>query len=596
MVKDKKMSVIPEWDLSDLYESMNSKEITKDIEFCKDECKKFEKKYKTKVKNLNGQDLYKAIKKSEFVEEKMGRIASFSFLNYAVKSTDSKVASFHQMTMENVTNASSHLVFFSLEVNKLSDNHLNNLYKESDDLKWYKPYLDSIRRFKKHQLSEDIEKLFLEKSITGSRAWIRLYDETLAGLKFIYKDEELNLAQALELLSSKDENIRKEIAKVIGVTFKENVKIFSYITNVLAKDKDISDNWHKFDKPISSRNLGNHIEDDVVDSLVATVKKNYSKISHRYYKLKADMMGKKYLNYYDRNAPLPFENDKVYSWNEAVELVLKGYNKFSPELAKLGKKFFDNNWIDVPPRKGKRQGAFASPCTPSTHPYLMLNFQGKIRDIMTLAHELGHGVHMLLSNDKGYFMSDTPLTLAETASVFGEQLIFREILNNENNPEVRKGIIANKVGDMVNTVVRQIAFLEFERRVHDERKKGEISEERICNIWLEVQKESLGEHIKFEEEYKYYWTYISHFIHSPFYVYSYAFGDCLVNSLYTNYLNDKSGEFESKYLEMLKAGGTLHHKELLKPFGLDASNASFWQNGIDMIVGLIDELEELNKK
>lgn len=596
MTESKNTNTMPSWDLSDLYESIDSKEIQKDIEFCKNECEKFEEKYKGKVKELSGQDLYKAIKKSEDVEEKMGQLVSFSYLNYAVKSTDSKVASFHQMIMENITNASSQLVFFSLEINRLSDNHLNNLYKESGDLKWYKPYIDGIRRFKKHQLSEDIEKLFLEKSVTGSRAWIRLYDETLAELKFIYRKKELNLAQALELLSNKDESVRKEIAGVIGNTLKENIKIFSYITNVLAKDKDISDNWHKFEKPISSRNLSNFIEDDVVDSLVSTVKKNYSKISHRYYKLKAEMMGKKYLNYYDRNAPLPFENDKTYSWEEAVELVLKGYNKFSPELARLGKKFFDNNWIDVPPRKGKRQGAFASPCTPSTHPYLMLNFQGKIRDIMTLAHELGHGVHMLLSNEKGYFMSDTPLTLAETASVFGEQLIFREILNNENDPEVRKGIIANKIGDMISTVVRQIAFLEFERKVHDERKKGEISEERLCDIWFEVQKESLGEHIKFEEEYKYYWTYISHFIHSPFYVYSYAFGDCLVNSLYTSYLNDKSGDFEKKYIEMLKAGGTLHHKELLKPFGLDASNSSFWQNGIDVLIGLIDELEELNKK
>lgn len=593
MIQNKKLGNLPEWDLTDLYKSTDCEEIKKDIESCKRDCEAFEKKYKDQIKNLEAGELYKAIVKYEKIEEKMGKLATFSYLNYATQMTDEKITGFHQMIMESVTNSSSHLVFFGLEINNLSDNHINNLYKDSAELKEYKPFIDNSRRYRKHQLSEDLEKLFLEKSVTGSRAWIRLYDETLAALKFTYKGKELNLSEALELTSNKDESVRKEISEILGEGFKKEAKIPTYVTNVLAKDKEISDTWHKFDKPISSRNLSNFIEDDVVDTLVNTVKENYSKVSHRYYKLKAEMMGKKYLNYYDRNAPLPFEDDKVYTWQDTVDTVLRGYNKFSPEIAKIGKKFFDNNWIDVPPKKGKTSGAFAHPCVPSAHPYLMLNFQGKVRDVMTLAHELGHGIHMVLASDKGYLMSDTPLTFAETASVFGEQLIFREILNNENNPQVRKGIIANKVGDMINTVVRQIAFLEFERKVHNERKKGELSEQRLCEIWFEVQKESLGEHIKLEDSYKYYWTYISHFIHSPFYVYSYAFGDCLVNSLYTAYLNDNSGTFEGKYTDMLKAGGTLHHKEMLKPFGLDATNPSFWQGGIDMIIGLIDEMERL---
>ena len=371
----------------------------------------------------------------------------------------------------------------------------------------------------------------------------------------------------------------------------ENSKILAYITNILAKDKDISDKWRGFAKPISSRNLSNYIEDEVVDSLIQTVKKNYPAISHRYYRIKAKTLGKKKLHYSDRNAPVSLAENKLIAWDEAKEIVASAYNSFSPKLAKLGQKFFDNDWIDVGVKDGKDSGAFAHPTVPSVHPYLMLNYQGKVRDVMTLAHELGHGVHQVLSGSQGVLMAGTPLTLAETASVFGEQLTFQEILRREKNPINKKLIIASKVEDMINTVVRQIAFLDFEKKVHDERKKGEISIEKLNQFWMEVQKESLGDVFNFDDEYKYYWSYIPHFIHSPFYVYSYAFGDCLVNSLYGVYKSGLKG-FEDKYFKMLEAGGTLHHKDLLAPFGLDSSKADFWQKGLDVIISYIDELEK----
>lgn len=481
--------------------------------------------------------------------------------------------------------------FFELEINQIADKKLSSLIKSNKTLQLYHPYLRDVRVFKEHQLSEDLEKLLLEKSSTSNAAWSRLFDETINNLKFPFDKKILNSQEAFDLLSNKDEKIRRKAAKVIGKTLQENSKTLAYITNILAKDKDISDKWRKFEKPISSRNLNNFIEDKVVESLIKTVKKNYPAISHRYYKIKAKILGKKKLHYSDRNAPISPAENKLISWDQAKEIVSGAYNSFSPRLAKLGQKFFDNSWIDVGVKNGKDSGAFAHPTVPSVHPYLMLNYQGKVRDVMTLAHELGHGVHQLLSAKQGYLMSSTPLTLAETASVFGEQLTFQEILRREKDDKKRKLIIAGKVEDMINTVMRQIAFLDFEIKVHNERKKGEISIEKLNQFWMEVQKESLGDVFTFDKEYGYYWSYIPHFIHSPFYVYSYAFGDCLVNSLYGVYKSNPKG-FEEKYFTMLEAGGTLHHKDLLAPFGLSATKADFWQKGLDVIISYIDELEK----
>ncbi len=587
----KKLTNLPNWDLTDFYKSITDKKIAEDFKKAAELAKKFTKDYQGKLKNISAVNLAKAIKEYEKISELLGKISSFAYLNYATNLNSPKDTAFYQDSSEKINDIASLTVFFELEINQIEDKKLNALIKENKDLQRYQPYLRDVRVFKKHQLSEELEKILLEKSATGSAAWSRLFDETINNLKFPFDKKTLNSSQIFDLLCNKDEKIRRKAAKIIGQVLQENSKILAYITNILAKDKDISDKWRGFAAPISSRNLSNFIEDEVVESLIKTVKKNYPAISHRYYKIKAKILGKKKLHYSDRNAPLSIAENKLIAWDEAKEIVASAYNSFSPKLAKLGQKFFDNSWIDVGVKDGKDSGAFAHPTVPSVHPYLMLNYQGKVRDVMTLAHELGHGVHQILSGKQGVLMAGTPLTLAETASVFGEQLTFQEILRREKNSEKRKMIIASKVEDMINTVVRQIAFLEFERKVHNARKSGEISIEQLNQFWMEVQKESLGDIFTFDDEYKYYWSYIPHFIHSPFYVYSYAFGDCLVNSLYAVYKSGLKG-FEDKYFAMLEAGGTLHHKDLLAPFGIDASKADFWQKGLDVIISYIDELEK----
>jgi len=579
---------LPSWDLTDFYKSKDDEELQKDIDILSQLSEHFEKYFKDKIASLDGDQLAKTINKYEEIEELIGKIGSFSFLTYV---TDMPAnGEFFQNITEKLNDVSSKILFFTLELNNISDSDIAEKKLSSKDLQKFAPWLRDIRSFRPYQLSTELEKILLEKSISGSSAWVRLFDESLADLRFTFQNEELNCAEIFNKMSSHNAEERKEAAKSIGKTLGKNIKLFTFITNILAKDKSINDSWRGFNSPISSRNLSNFIEDEVVDSLISSVKESYEDTSHRYYKIKAKWLGKEQLEYWDRNAPLPDEPDEYIEWDEAVNMVLKAYGSFSPKLAELGANFFANNWIDVAPRDGKDSGAFAHPTIPSVHPYLMLNYQGKIRDVMTLAHELGHGVHQLLSSKKGVLMADTPLTLAETASVFGEQLTFREYLNNETDNKKKKIIIANKVEDMLNTVVRQVAFCEFERLIHNERLKGELSTEQISEIWMRVQKESLGEAIKFEDEYKYYWSYIPHFVHSPFYVYSYAFGDCLVNALYARY-TEGMDNFEEEYFKMLEAGGTLHHKELLAPFDLDASKADFWKKGLGVISGFIDELE-----
>ncbi len=505
--------------------------------------------------------------------------------------TDPETGRFFQ-TMQERTNAiSTTLLFFTLELNRLEDADLE--VKLADpQLARYRPWLRDTRAFRPHQLSDELEKLLHEKYVVGRAAWVRLFDETIADLRFPFHGKDLTETEALDLLSDRDPEIRRETALTIGEVLGKNTRTFALITNTLAKDKEIEDRWRRFPRPISSRNLGNFVEDEVVDALIAAVRDSYPRLSHRYYKLKARWLGVEELPFWDRNAPLPEQEEHTISWSEAEETVLSAYGAFSPEMAAVGGRFFAGPWIDAPVRPGKASGAFAHPTVPSAHPYLLVNYQGRVRDVMTLAHELGHGVHQLLANRQGYLMADTPLTLAETASVFGEMLTFRALLARETDPRRRKLMLAAKVEDMLNTVVRQIAFATFELKVHDERREAELTPDRLGEIWLAVQRESLGPALKLDGVYQHYWAYIPHFIHTPFYVYAYAFGDCLVNSLYAVYEDAHQG-FAERYLEMLRAGGTLRHRELLAPFGLDAADPSFWSKGLSVVSGFIDELEQL---
>lgn len=590
MTKTSAAKNLPEWDLTDFYKAPNTPDVERDFKKLEKLCADFKKKYDGKVEKLDGKALAAAITEYEVTQELFGKLGSYAGLLFSKNMVDPANAQFYQNVQERITVLSSQILFFTLAINKIADKDMAAKLKVAA-LKKYEPWLRDVRSFRPYQLSDELEKMLHEKYVAGRAAWNRLFDETIAGLKFEIDKKKLGSAEAFNLLSEKDGNTRKKAALAIGQVLKDNGSLFTLITNTLAKDKEIEDNWRGFKRPISSRNVSNYIEDEVVDALVGTVRKNYPKLSHRYYALKASWFGKKQLDYWDRNAPLPGDADRTYTWNEAKELVLSAYASFSPQLARYGKEFFDKPWIDAAVTPGKSPGAFAHPTVPSVHPYLLVNFQGKSRDVMTLAHELGHGVHQVLSARQGTLMSDTPLTLAETASVFGEQLTFREIVRREKDARRKKRLIAAKVEDMLNTVVRQIAFCEFETRVHGERRKGELTAQRIGEIWLDVQSESLGPAIRLSGDYNYFWSYIPHFIHTPFYVYAYAFGDCLVNSLYGVYTKGKVKDFEKKYLTMLEAGGTLRHKELLKPFGLDATKPDFWQQGLDIISGMIDELE-----
>lgn len=587
---DDNLGLMPNWDLADFYKDQKDPALTQDIDKLEKEVQNFQKQYNGKLTELSAEQLLAAVKKYESISDLSGKISSFAFLTYTTNMQDEATTIFFQNISEKLTQYSTLLIFFTLQINQLEETHLNKLL-ENKDLANYKPWFRDLRVWKKYQLSDKEEEILTQTSITGAQAWNRLFDETSADLKFPFKDQMLTCSEILHKLSEPDAEGRKLAGQSLGKVLGDNIKLFTLITNTLAKDKQISDGLRNFAKPISSRNIANYIEDEVVDALISAVKAAYPRLSHRYYKLKASWFDQDKLDYWDRNAPIPGEVTKVYPWNEAVDIVLDAYGQFSSDLKLVAENFFNNDWIDVPPKLGKRDGAFAHPTVPSVHPYLMLNYFGKTRDVMTLAHELGHGVHQVLAAKQGALMCDTPLTLAETASVFGEQLTFRYLLNRETDSKARKFMIAAKVEDMLNTVVRQVAFCEYERLLHDERKKGELSSERIATIWLQTQKESLGDSIIFHEEYKNFWAYIPHFIHSPFYVYSYAFGDCLVNSLYQTYLDGKVENFETNYLEMLRAGGTKWHKELLAPFGLDASRQEFWQSGLTMIENFIDELE-----
>jgi oligoendopeptidase F len=584
-------AALPVWDLSDLYAAPDDPRLATDLDRAEAEARAFETRLAGRLGGLAGDALAQAIAEYEAMWERLGRVTSYAGLVFSGDAQDPANGRFYQTTQERVTTISSHLLFFTLELNRLEDAALETKVGGSAALARWRPWLRDLRVFRPHQLSDEIEKLLHEKEVAGRSSWVRLFDETIATMKVTVAEEELTVSAALNLLSDRDRAKRAAAAAGISAAFGERTRLFALITNVLAKDKEIEDTWRRYPRPGSYRNRSNMVEDEVVDALVGAVRDAFPRLSHRYYAMKAKWLGLEKLQHWDRNAPLPDEDDRHIPWPEAVERVLNSYAAFSPELAAIGRRFFDKPWIDAALRPGKASGAFAHPTVPSAHPYLLLNYHGRSRDVMTLAHELGHGVHQILAGGQGYLMSSTPLTLAETASVFGEMMTFRAVLDAEADPRRRRAMLAGKVEDMLNTVVRQVAFYRFETLLHDERRKGEMSSERIAELWMQVQHESLGPAFEFTPDYGVYWSYIPHFVHSPFYVYAYAFGDCLVNALYGVYRDGSVPEFEAKYLEMLRAGGTKRHRDLLAPFGLNAADPAFWAKGLDVIAGFIDELE-----
>ena len=456
---------LPEWNLGDLYAGLDDPRVTRDLDQADAETQAFEEAYKGKLGALvegagGGRALAQAVKRYEALDDLIGRLISYAGLVHAGNTVDPARAKFYGDVQDRITAASTHILFFVLELNRIDDGKLATAMADPE-LAHYQPWLEDIRKEKPYQLEDRIEQLFHEKSVTGHSAWNRLFDETIAGLRFKIGSKSLAIEPTLNLLQDADGKRRKLAAEALATTFKANQRLFTLITNTLAKDKEIADRWRGFADVADARHLSNRVEPEVVDALVAAVRAAYPRLSHRYYGLKARWFGKRQLPHWDRNAPLPKVAARNIGWNEAQATVLDAYGAFSPKMATIAERFFANHWIDAPVRPGKAPGAFAHPTVPSVHPYVLLNYQGKPRDVMTLAHELGHGVHQVLAAPNGALMAPTPLTLAETASVFGEMLTFRKLLAATSDRKERKAMLAAKVEDMINTVVRQIAFYTF---------------------------------------------------------------------------------------------------------------------------------------
>jgi oligoendopeptidase F len=582
---------LPEWDLSDLYSSQDAPELARDLKWLDGACAAFAKDYEGKLAQLDAQAMLDCVLRNERINAIAGRVMSFAGLRYYQLTIDDDRTKFMSDMQENITNFTTPLVFFTLELNSIDDAALQRLLDSNSGLARYRPVFERIRALKPYQLSDELEKFLHDLGVVDD-AWERLFDETIAGLTFEIDGESLNIEGALNLLTDPDRDQREKGAVELARVFAENIKIFARVHNTQAKEKDIIDHWRGMPTPQTGRHLSNHVEPEVVEALRNAVVAAYPKLSHRYYQLKRKWLGLDVMQVWDRNAPLPMENTRIVGWSEAQQTVLQAYGDFDPRMADLAAPFFSKGWIDAAVKPGKAPGAFAHPTVTDVHPYVMLNYLGKPRDVMTLAHELGHGVHQVLAADQGEMLSSTPLTLAETASVFGEMLTFRKMLDGAKDAAERKVMLAGKVEDMLNTVVRQIAFYDFECKLHDARSQGELTPDDINTLWMSVQGESLGPAFEFMDGYETFWAYIPHFVHSPFYVYAYAFGDGLVNALYAVYQEQPEG-FQEKYFDMLKAGGSKHHKELLAPFGLDASDPKFWDKGLSMISAMIDELEEI---
>jgi len=587
----------PTWDLGDLYASVDDPRLQSDLKDAASDADRLSAEWQGKLANASAEQLAAVIVEYERIFEVLGKVQSHAQLLFAANTNDANVARHHQSIREVAATINAKLLFVELEIAVLDEAHLASRLATPELAHW-QPWLRRVRAMAPYQLSADMERMLAERAPAGRGAWVRLFDETAAALRFSFQGAEVTEAEILDMLSNPDAAKRSEAGKSLSSTLKANERLLSLILNTIAKDKEVEDRWRGFARPVASRNLANDVDDEVVDALVDAVTGRFGDLTHRYYALKAGWMGRDQIDWWDRNAPLPGDDDRVFVWDEAERIVLDAFAGFDPEMAAMAKPFFDQSWIDAVPRAGKSSGAFSHPVTPSAHPYILMNFAGKSRDVMTLAHEMGHGVHQCMASDKGYLMSDTPLTLAETASVFAEMLAFRQLVDSADDIGTRRMLLAGKIEDMLNTVVRQVAFHNFETAFHDTRAGGELTADDISEIWMQTQRAALGPAVRIGDDYRPVWGYIPHFVHTPFYVYAYAFGDCLVNALWQSFQKASAagtaGEFVDKYKYMLRAGGTERFDVALGRFGLDASKPEFWSMGIDMISGMIDELEGLD--
>lgn len=578
------------WDLSDLYESPNDPNLKSDTEGVIKKAEKFNSNYRGRVAELDAEEFAQMLTDYEEIIQTLGKIGSFAHLIWSTNTEDSELGKLLQQANELSSEVSQKLVFSDVEWLKIDDDKANKLI-ESDELSKWKHYLEVSRLYKEHTLTEEAEKVLSAKSVTGRAAWNRYFDETLGAARFELNDEMLTEQEVLSKLHEPNRELRKKAHASLTKTFRDHSRTLTFVFNTILADKYTNDKLRNYDSWITSRNMSNQTNHETVDALVTSVTDNYS-LAQRYYKLKRKLLGVDEMFDYDRYAPIT-KSTKTVEWGQAKDMVLEAYGDFHPEMSSIAGEFFEKNWIDAAIKPGKRGGAYSASTVTSVHPYVFMNFDGKLRDVQTLAHELGHGVHQYLSRKQGELQSSTPLTTAETASVFGEMLVFNKLMNRLDDPSEKLALLVSKIDDTIATVFRQISMNRFEHKIHTARREqGELSKEQFSAFWMETQKDLYGDAVTLTDEYKIWWCYIPHFLHTPGYVYAYAFGELLVLALYDSYKSSKNG-FSDKYLSLLEAGGSDWPHNLVSTMGLDIKDKNFWNRGLDIFEGMVKEAEEL---
>lgn len=580
-----------QWDLSDLYPSVESEKLKSDKKKLLELAGKFKSEYRGRVDSLNADMFAEALQQYEEIIEILGKIGSYAHLIWSTNTESTTYGKLLQQANELGSDVSQELVFFDVEWLKLSEEKAEKLISHKKLSRW-KHYLRTSRRYKKHTLTEEAEKVMSAKSVTGRAAWNRYFDETLGAARFELDGETLTEQEVLSKLHSPDRELRKRAHHSLTSTFEKHSRTLTFVFNTILADKFTNDKLRNYKHWLESRNLANQIDDASVEALIDSVQKKYS-VVHRYYKLKTKLLGIEKMYDYDRYAPI-LSSKKTITWNDSKELVLSAYGDFNPEMKKIASLFFDENWIDAAVKPGKRGGAYSAGTVTTVHPYVFMNFEGRLRDVQTLAHELGHGVHQYLSRKQGELQSSTPLTTAETASVFGEMLVFNRMMENLSDPKEKLALLISKIDDTIATVFRQVSMNRFENEIHKARREsGELSTEDFSDYWHKTQNNLYGNSIELTDEYKLWWCYIPHFLHTPGYVYAYAFGELLVLALYDLYKKSDQKEFSEKYIELLEAGGSDWPHKIVAKMGVDITDSSFWENGLRLFEVMVTDAEKL---
>ncbi len=576
------------WDLTDLYADETALE--QDLNLADAEAEQFAEAYRERMVSMSAEDLAAALREYEALQDRLGRAYTYAYLQWTTQTEDPDRGALLQKVREAYTQTSQKLIFFELEWAELPDERAEQLIGDAH-LASFRHYLELQRLLKDHLLTEPEEKILAEKSVTSTAAWNRFFDETISAARFELRGEALTEQEGLTRLYEPDRTLRKDAALALTQGLKQHQRELTFIFNTLLADKATADRLRGYATWLSSRNLSNEVSDQMVEALIDAVTSRYD-LAARFYKLKRRLLGYEEMFDYDRYAPVG-ESDTHYSWDEACEIVQHAYAAFHAETGKIVEQFFDQKWIDAAVHPGKRGGAFSHGAVPSVHPYIMMNYTGKSRDVQTLAHELGHGVHQYLSRAQGVLQADTPLTTAETASVFGEMLVFQRLIRQETDPGNQLSMLVGKIDDTIATVFRQVAMNRFENKIHTTRRtQGELSADQFGAYWLETQSDMFQGSVTLGDHYRHWWSYIPHFLHTPGYVYAYAFGELLVLALYARYEEEGSG-FAARYMNLLTAGGSDWPHVLVGQLGVDLTNLEFWQQGLQAIENLIIRAEEL---